>query len=89
MPLYALLDAVPLRAYDFFEPFKHFCRKLNLQPSILDLLMLLERKYVVAHLLYRKYEKLFAHFVDPPAAHAQTFRFGWMVFLVAKARLLR
>lgn len=73
---------------DFFEPFKRFCAALNLDKSLLSLLMLLERKFVVSHLLYRKYEKLFALFRQPREAHEDAFRFGWKLFLVAKSRAL-
>jgi hypothetical protein len=85
--LQQLLDAVPCTAVDFFEPFKRFCRALGLQTSILDLVLLLERKYVVSHLLFRKYEKLFA--LHRQRTESFAFHFGWLLFLVAKSRVLR
>jgi hypothetical protein len=85
--LQQLLDAVPCTAVDFFEPFKRFCRALGLQPTVVDLVLLLERKYVVSHLLFRKYEKLFALYRQRTDSSA--FRFGWLLFLVAKSRVLR
>ena len=81
-------------ALDFFEQFKSVCSKLSLQPSLLDLLKLLERKYVVSHLLFRKYEKLFNQIVDVselrvnPVSRGDALKFGWLLFLVAKGRII-
>ena len=79
---------------EFFEHFKLVCAKLQLQASLLDLLKLLERRFVVTHLLFRKYEKLFQHVLDvsdyrgSPTAKSEALRFGWLLFLTAKEKIL-
>lgn len=63
------------------------CHELGLQASLLDNLKILERKYVVSHLLFRKYEKLFT--IGPEGENKLDVQhFGWLLFLVAKDRLL-
>jgi hypothetical protein len=79
---------------EFFEQFKHICTKLSLQASLLDLLKLLERKYVVTHLLFRKYEKLFNQVVDAAdlrsnaVSKVDALKFGWLLFLVSKEKIV-
>ena len=94
MPLHALLKAAKLSPVEFFDQFKVLCISLALHTSLLDSLKLLERKYVVMHLLFRKYEKLFNQVTSDctkPRLRetlANAMRFGWYLFLVAKEKLL-
>jgi hypothetical protein len=83
-----------VRPLEFFERFKQVCGRLSLQSSLSDVLKLLERKYVVTHLLFRKYEKLFRQVVEMSdvkenaVSQAEALKFGWLVFLVAKEKIL-
>ncbi len=58
------------------------------------MLKLLERKFVVTHLLFRKYEKLFQQVLetsevkDKAVSKQDAFKFGWLVFVVAKEKIV-
>lgn len=91
-----LLRATHIRLVDFFDPLKAFIANLKLGAAYEEQLLQLERKFCVICILYRKYEKEFFQVFritdiqpgSPDSPYYALFSFGWVLFLVAKGKLL-
>lgn len=86
VPLSQMLQFCNTRLYDFFAPLRLFIDTLHLDRKVLENL---EYKYIVVTVLFEKYEQLYCKlFKCPNSSTDKVFRLGWLLFLLAKGKLL-
>ncbi|PRP85784.1 hypothetical protein PROFUN_05976 [Planoprotostelium fungivorum] len=99
--LSSLLRIADIKIMDFFDKMKIFMSIVGLDGSHEEHLLLLKRKWIIMTCLYHKYEKIYSelltipsemerkpHFAGEKSDQYHVYSFGWLLFLVVKARLL-